>query len=63
MVDELADEFDAPRETIARDVKAMLQDLADKGFLGAWRRAMADARLPGRREPVEPSRRWACWPS
>jgi pyrroloquinoline quinone biosynthesis protein D len=33
MVDQLAEKYAAPREAIATDVVAMLQDLADKGFL------------------------------
>ena len=33
MVDQLAAKYAAPREAIATDVIAMLQDLADKGFL------------------------------
>ena len=33
MVDLLADKYAAPRDAIAADVVAMLQDLADKGFL------------------------------
>src|ERR1700761_2379864 len=33
MVDLLATKYSAPREAIATDVIAMLQDLADKGFL------------------------------
>jgi pyrroloquinoline quinone biosynthesis protein D len=33
MIDELAAKYAAPRETISADVIAMLQDLADKGFL------------------------------
>jgi pyrroloquinoline quinone biosynthesis protein D len=33
MVDQLADKYTAPREAISIDVVAMLQDLADKGFL------------------------------
>ena len=33
MVDQLAAKYAAPREAIATDVLAMLQDLADKGFL------------------------------
>jgi pyrroloquinoline quinone biosynthesis protein D len=33
MVDALAVKYAAPREAIASDVIAMLQDLADKGFL------------------------------
>jgi pyrroloquinoline quinone biosynthesis protein D len=33
MADQLAAKYSAPRETIATDVVAMLQDLADKGFL------------------------------
>ncbi len=35
IVDELAAIYDAPREVIAPDVAALLQDLADKGVL-AW---------------------------
>lgn len=35
IVDELAAEYAAPRAAIARDVEAMLGDLADKGFLRA----------------------------
>jgi pyrroloquinoline quinone biosynthesis protein D len=33
MIDQLAAKYAAPREAIATDVIAMLQDLADKGFL------------------------------
>jgi pyrroloquinoline quinone biosynthesis protein D len=33
MVDQLAEKYAAPREAILTDVIAMLQDLADKGFL------------------------------
>lgn len=33
MVDALAAKYNAPREEIGRDVIAMLQDLAEKGFL------------------------------
>ena len=33
MIDQLAAKYAAPREDIGRDVIAMLQDLADKGFL------------------------------
>jgi pyrroloquinoline quinone biosynthesis protein D len=33
MIDQLAGKYAAPREMIAADVIAMLQDLADKGFL------------------------------
>ena len=33
IVDELVTKYAAPRDTIATDVVAMLQDLADKGFL------------------------------
>jgi len=33
MVDQLVAKYAAPREAIATDVLAMLQDLADKGFL------------------------------
>ena len=37
MVDQLAAKYAAPREAISRDVVAMLQDLADKGFLAEAR--------------------------
>ncbi len=33
MIDQLAAKYAAPRDAIATDVIAMLQDLADKGFL------------------------------
>jgi pyrroloquinoline quinone biosynthesis protein D len=33
IADQLAQKYAAPREAIAADVTAMLQDLADKGFL------------------------------
>jgi pyrroloquinoline quinone biosynthesis protein D len=33
MIDQLAEKYTADREAIATDVIAMLQDLADKGFL------------------------------
>ena len=33
MIDELAGKYAAPRDAIGADVIAMLQDLADKGFL------------------------------
>jgi pyrroloquinoline quinone biosynthesis protein D len=33
MIDQLAEKYAAPREAIGTDVIAMLQDLADKGFL------------------------------
>jgi pyrroloquinoline quinone biosynthesis protein D len=33
LVDALAEEFAAPRETISGDVRQMLQGLADQGFL------------------------------
>ena len=33
MIDQLATKYAAPRDMIATDVIAMLQDLADKGFL------------------------------
>ena len=33
MIDQLVVKYAAPREAIATDVVAMLQDLADKGFL------------------------------
>ncbi|MGX9429530.1 MULTISPECIES: pyrroloquinoline quinone biosynthesis peptide chaperone PqqD [Bradyrhizobium] len=37
LVDQLAAKYAAPREAIATDVIAMLQDLADKGFLSEAR--------------------------
>ena len=37
MVDQLAAKYAAPREAISTDVLAMLQDLADKGFLAEAR--------------------------
>ena len=33
IVDVLAEKYDAPRETIGRDVIKLLQGLADKGFI------------------------------
>jgi len=33
IVDRLAEKYQAPREVIAADVLAMLQDLADQGYL------------------------------
>ena len=33
IIDQLAQKYAAPREAISADVVAMLQDLADKGFL------------------------------
>ena len=41
MVDMLAEKYAAPREAIATDVVAMLQDLADKGFLTEARESTA----------------------
>jgi pyrroloquinoline quinone biosynthesis protein D len=35
IVEDLAGKFDAPRDLIARDVSALLQDLADKGVMTA----------------------------
>ncbi len=35
IVDDLAKTFDAPRAVIAKDVGALLQDLADKGVVAA----------------------------
>ena len=35
IVDDLAQTFSAPRDVIAKDVNAMLQDLADKGIMAA----------------------------
>jgi pyrroloquinoline quinone biosynthesis protein D len=37
MIDELSAKYAAPREEIGNDVIAMLQDLADRGFLTAAR--------------------------
>ena len=37
MIDQLTAKYAAPREAIATDVIAMLQDLADKGFLAEAR--------------------------
>jgi pyrroloquinoline quinone biosynthesis protein D len=34
LIDAMAAEYDAPREAIATDVKAMLSDLAAQGFVG-----------------------------
>lgn len=39
IIDELAAKYAAPRDVIATDVVAMLQDLADKGFLSEAREA------------------------
>jgi pyrroloquinoline quinone biosynthesis protein D len=33
VIDQLAEKYAAPRDAIATDVIAMLQDLADKGFI------------------------------
>ncbi|HEY8337891.1 MAG TPA: pyrroloquinoline quinone biosynthesis peptide chaperone PqqD [Tardiphaga sp.] len=41
MIDLLAAKYAAPREDIGADVIAMLQDLADKGFLTQAREKMA----------------------
>ena len=41
MIDQLAGKYAAPREMIATDVIAMLQDLADKGFLTEARERMS----------------------
>ena len=35
IVDDLAKTFNAPRDVIQKDVRAMLQDLADKGVMTA----------------------------
>ena len=35
IVDDLASAFSAPREVILKDVRALLQDLADKGIVTA----------------------------
>ena len=60
----LAEEFEAPRETISVDVRQMLQGLADQGFL-AVDASRCLSRLPCADAPADPgpSRRWACWPS
>jgi pyrroloquinoline quinone biosynthesis protein D len=39
IIDQLADKYTAPRAEIGTDVLAMLQDLADKGFLAEPREA------------------------
>jgi len=41
VIDQLAQKYAAPREMIATDVIAMLQDLADKGFLTEAREKMS----------------------
>jgi len=41
IIDQLAQKYAAPREMIATDVIAMLQDLADKGFLTEAREKMS----------------------
>ena len=38
LVDALAEEYAAPRETISADVRRMLQGLADQGFLAVRER-------------------------
>ena len=35
IIDDLTQRFQAPRDVIGKDVTAMLQDLADKGFIVA----------------------------
>ena len=35
IVDDLAARFEAPRDTVAKDVVTMLQDFADKGVMAA----------------------------
>jgi coenzyme PQQ biosynthesis protein PqqD len=42
LVDALAEEFEAPRETIGADVRRMLQGLADQGFLAVRDAAEAE---------------------
>lgn len=42
LVDDLAREFDAPRETISADVRGMLQGLVDGGFVAVSARERAD---------------------
>jgi len=46
IVDELVAKFAAPREAIATDVVAMLQDLADKGFLTEAREKTPSEKTP-----------------
>ena len=41
MIDQLAEKYTAERQAIASDVLAMLQDLADKGFLTEAREKMS----------------------
>jgi pyrroloquinoline quinone biosynthesis protein D len=36
IADDLALRYDAPKEQILADIIAMLQELADKGVVGAW---------------------------
>ncbi|MBC6444452.1 MAG: pyrroloquinoline quinone biosynthesis peptide chaperone PqqD [Alphaproteobacteria bacterium GM202ARS2] len=43
IIDELADVYQAPRDTIARDVCALLQGLLDKGFLQQAGKAITQA--------------------
>ncbi|MFO1048091.1 MAG: hypothetical protein U1E52_09365 [Geminicoccaceae bacterium] len=59
MVDGLAEEFEAPRATISGDVRRMLQDLADQGFL-AVEAGMVTACSAG--ASLGASRRWGCSP-
>ena len=51
LVDALADEFEAPRETISADVRQMLQGLADQGFLAVESRAWLTITAAAAREP------------
>ncbi|HLG81187.1 MAG TPA: pyrroloquinoline quinone biosynthesis peptide chaperone PqqD [Bradyrhizobium sp.] len=46
IVDELVAKYAAPREAIATDVVAMLQDLADKGFLTEAREKTPSEKTP-----------------
>ena len=78
VADLLAAKYAAPREAILSDVIAMLQDLADKGFLTEAREKTSRARLrpiPRRPSPtgwrrwkLAPPQRplgflWRCWRS
>ena len=54
MADQLAAKYAAPRETIATDVVAMLQDLADKGFLTEARENFMSLVLTGANDRPDP---------
>src|SRR6266576_653118 len=63
MIDQLSAKYAAPREAIATDVVAMLQDLADKGFLTEAREktfcAQFSRTAKQRTRPVTGSRCWS----